>query len=141
MSLSADTLLGLVQDYWPSRDAADQEPGPEAHRLQSLWNQKLQERESWDALLDQMEQAFPDDTVADITATLDACFRCAVYPDNAPGAPALRWVTVGCASIIAPVFTVFRLQFEYGTERILRQLDLEPPLATEPVGTLSRLME
>lgn len=141
MSLSAGTLLGIVQDYWPSREDERQEPGPEAHRLRSLWNQKLQERQSWDALLDQMEAAFPHDTVADITATLDACFRCAVYPENAPGAPASRWVTVGCASIIAPVFTVFRLQFEYGAERILRQLDLEPPLTTEPGRTLSRLME
>ncbi|RKH65565.1 hypothetical protein D7W81_16730 [Corallococcus aberystwythensis] len=52
----------------------------------------------------------------------------------------MHWVYVGCASIIAPVYTVYRAQFEYGERRIFRQLDLEPP-AVEPAVTLARLME
>ncbi|MFP2900608.1 hypothetical protein [Corallococcus sp. 4LFB] len=52
----------------------------------------------------------------------------------------MGWVYVGCASVIAPVYTVYRVLFEYGEDRVFRQLDLEPP-AVEPAVTMARLME
>ncbi|RKG85648.1 hypothetical protein [Corallococcus terminator] len=137
---SAEALKDIARDYWPSRNDDTQEPGPEAHRLHSLWARKLQERASWDALIEQMKQEFSEDTVADITATSDACFRCAVYPSEASVTPGLRWVLVGCASILAPVFTVYRVQFEYGVQRTLRQLELEAS-STEVAIRLARILE
>ncbi|NOK19490.1 hypothetical protein [Corallococcus carmarthensis] len=137
---STEELLEIARTYWPSQEDPNQEPGPEAHRLHVLWRRKLAEPGPWDALIDQLELAFPQDTVADITTTSDAGHWCAIYPGPSPEPPGLGWVYVGSASIIAPVYTVYRVQFEYSERRIFRQLDLEPP-AVEPTVTMKRLME
>ncbi|RKH00679.1 hypothetical protein [Corallococcus carmarthensis] len=137
---SIEKLLEIARTYWPSQEDPNQEPSPEAHLLRALWNKKLEKPGPWDVLIEQLRNAFPENSVGNITTASDACFWCAIYPSHSREPPGLHWVYVGCASIIAPVYTVYRVQFEYGERRTFRQLDLEPP-AVEPAVTMSRLME
>ncbi|MBZ4335146.1 hypothetical protein NR800_04170 [Corallococcus interemptor] len=137
---STKVLLEIARTYWPSYEDPNQEPSPEEHVLHALWRKKLAEPGPWDVLMDQLDQAFPQNPIGDITTSRDGCFWCAIYPSRDRERSGLHWVYVGCASIIAPVYTVYRVQFEYGERRIFRQLDLEPP-AVEPAVTMARLME
>ncbi|MBN9686323.1 MULTISPECIES: hypothetical protein [unclassified Corallococcus] len=137
---SIEKLLEVARTYWPSQEDPNQELSPEEQRLHELWQTKLAEPGAWDVLIEQLRTTFPENGVGNITTSRDASFWCAIYATRTREPPGLHWVYVGCASIIAPVYTVYRVQFEYGERRFFRQLDLEPP-AVEPAVTMARLME
>jgi hypothetical protein len=146
MAISPEQLISLVKDYWPSnRDPhSSQEPGPEAMRLHERWEQELKSIHRWWAFLEELERELPDFSIGDATATPDACFRCVAYPAKDRPQPALRWVVVGCVSILAPVYTVYGVQFEYSeTTRLFRALDFDPrrPEIRAPAEVIARKIE
>jgi hypothetical protein len=49
------------------------------------------------------------------------------YPNRNLPQPALRWVVVGCVSFLAPVYTLYGVQFDYSNgDRTFKQLALWP---------------
>ncbi|NOK12377.1 hypothetical protein [Corallococcus exercitus] len=137
---STEELLEIARTYWPSQEDPNQELSPEELRLHALWQKKLAEPGPWDVLIEQLRKAFPEKGIGNITTSRDASFWCVIYPSRGREPPGLHWVYVGCASIIAPVYTVYRTLIEFGERQVFRQLDLEPP-AVEPAITMARLME
>ncbi len=86
----------------------------------------------------------PGFRIGQITATCDACFRCGAYPPVARLQPPFEWVVVGCMSILAPVYTVYGVQYEYrGKKRIRDQVFLMdlPPMMHAPAATMARRIE
>lgn len=146
MALTLEELMSVARTYWPSNKdyRLSQEPSPEMKRLYERWAQELQKIDRWWAFLEQLERELPGFVIGDATATPDACFRCVAYPGGKSQQPALRWVVVGCVSILAPVYTVYGVQFEYGeTTRVPRALDFEP-LGSElraPVEVIAQNIE
>ncbi|MFP2910949.1 hypothetical protein ACLESD_39120 [Pyxidicoccus sp. 3LFB2] len=146
MPSSNERLLAIARNYWRSdKDHHFKlELSPEAQRLQQLWEQKLAQEGRWEVLLDRLEASLPDFTIGDATATCDAAFRCAVYPPRGESLPRFRWVVVGCISILAPVYSVYGVRYEYsGATRVGEQLYLASllPEMQAPADLVGRAIE
>ncbi|WNG44085.1 hypothetical protein F0U60_08215 [Archangium minus] len=140
MPLSAEQLLTLARNYFRSDREYENKPesAPEHIRLCELWEQKLKKLDQWWAFLDELEKELPDFTIGDGTATANTSFRCSAY------APGNRQVVVGCVSILAPVYTVYGVQYEYsGDKRIGHKvfLDSLPPEMRRPAEVIARKLE
>ncbi len=110
MKPSIEELLAVARDYWPSSLEASLHPEtcPEYHRLQERWRQELTRLDRWYAFLDGLKNDLPGFIVGDATATVDACWRCAVYPRECNASPS-DWAVVGCVSILTPVSTLYAI--------------------------------
>jgi hypothetical protein len=126
MSLTSEQLISIAQDYWQSFKDYDQEPSPEDERRFAVCRQKLQEHDRWLALLKDLRRELPEFSIGDYTGG-SPCFCCVAYPSRTLPQPALRWVAVGCVSFLAPVYTLYGVQFDYShNERIFKKLALWP---------------
>lgn len=146
MPLSAEQLQAIAREYWPPtyESYLTGELSPEAHRLHERWEQALKRIDQWWAFLDELERELPEYTLGDATATINACFRCTAYLAQPRLLRGLRWVVVGCVSILAPVYTVYGVQFEYvGKKRTCAQVRLEalPPEIQRPADIIARKLE
>jgi hypothetical protein len=143
MPLSSEHLLSIARNYWPSSNEhyLRGEASPEIERLQKLWQQELKKLDRWWALLDDLERELPEFDIGDATATIDASFRCIAYSGKT--APH-RFAVVGCLSILAPVFTVYGLEFEETEEtRTVRRICFEPLPAEmqNPANVIAKKIE
>jgi hypothetical protein len=114
MSLSAEHLLSVARTYWRADKIYHSrvDNSPEHKKLGELWEKELQKIDRWRAFLDGLKQELPGFTLGDATATPDACFRCAAYSPRteAPTAPT-RFIVVGCVSILAPIYTIYGVEY------------------------------
>ncbi|WP_375767422.1 hypothetical protein NR798_37955 [Archangium gephyra] len=153
MPISADDLLSVVRNYWRSDHAFDDkaENSPETKRLQREWAQALEKMDQWRVLLRELGAALPHFNIGNATATSDACFRCSVYPNREPvytnpgdEPRSRRWAVVGCVSILAPVYSIYGVQYDYrGKERIAERVffDPLPPEMQAPAEIIARKLE
>ena len=121
MTFSAEHLLSVARRYWPAELEVYLHPeiSSERKRLQERWRQELSRMDRWRQFLDALGGELPGFTMGNVTVPFDACFRCAAYPKNCDPAPQSEWVIVGCASILAPVYTVYGVRFaRKGKERL-----------------------
>ncbi|QRO03070.1 hypothetical protein JRI60_27660 [Archangium violaceum] len=114
MSFTSEQLLAIARNYWRADKTyhfrADN--GPEYERLCGLWEEALKKIDRWWAFLDELKTDLPEFTIGDATATPDACFRCAAYSPVSSLSNTRRFVVVGCVSILAPVYTVYGVEYE-----------------------------
>jgi len=126
MTPTRDQLLSIALDYWPSFKDYEQNPSLEDERRFAVCEQKLQEHDRWLAFLDELDKELPAFTISDYTGP-GPCFCCVAYPDQRLPQPPVRWVVAACVSFLAPVYTVYGVQFDYsGNERVFKQLALWP---------------
>ena len=145
MMPSPEQLLAIARKYW----RADKiyhfrtDSSPENTRLCDLWDEKLKKLDQWWAFLEELEKELPGFTIGDGTATANTSFRCSAYPPRHP--PPLRpWVVVGCVSILAPIYTVYGVQFEYSGKKHSGYkvfLDVLPPEMRHPAEVIARRLE
>jgi hypothetical protein len=146
MPFSAEQLQAIAREYWPSTYEyyLKCERSPEADRLHERWEEELKKIDQWWAFLDDLERDLPEYRIGDATATPDASFRCIAYPDQPRLLRGFRWDVVGCVSILAPVYTVYGVQFEYrGKKRTCAQVSFEPlpPEIRGPADIIARKLE
>ena len=110
MNISAERLLAIAQSYWPV--TKDNDSDLKYKLLTDLWEQELKRNEQWHAFRRDLKKAFPGFTIGDATATPDACFRCPVYPPDTHAPAGDNFIVVGCKSILAPVYTVYGVEYE-----------------------------
>lgn len=144
--LSAEQLTAIACDYWPrSMEAAlHPEVSPQLERLRERWRQTLAEMERWRSFVERLKEDLPGFTVGEITSTVDACLRCAVYPRDVHRPPNADWAVVGCMSILAPVYSVFAVRLAYRNgKRVGHSLffDALPPELETIAGVLSKGLE
>jgi hypothetical protein len=124
MSLSQEQLLAIAGKYWRTDKAYD--GSLERMKLTDLWDEELKKIGQLWALLDELKKELPDFTIGNATATPDACFRCAAYSpvDEISGR---RFIVVGCVSILAPVYTVYGMEYvRVGKKRHNPRVFFEP---------------
>lgn len=126
MPPTRDQLLSIALDYWPSFKDYEQKPSPADERRFAVCKQRLQEHDRWVAFLKDLRRELPEFTIGDYTGP-GPCFCCVAYPDRSLPQPSLRWVVAACVSFLAPVYTVYAVQFDYSdNERVFKQLALWP---------------
>lgn len=131
MTPSAEELLTIARQYWDSSKnfLLNQEASPERRRLQALWAQERQHMERWWAFLSDLKKALPGFILGNIVTTADASFRCMVYPDSGQAPSGHSWAVVGCVSILAPVYAVYSVEYEYANgKRLDFRTHFEPNL-------------
>jgi hypothetical protein len=129
MKPSAEQLLAIVRNYWPSEDLdvyCGFKRTPEVERFEELWERELKKIDRWRAFLASFRAELPEFTLSDITAPVDASFRCGAYPKADPQQTQREWVVVGCLSILAPVYTVYGVQYTYDGKKRSHELFFEP---------------
>ncbi|WP_158502008.1 hypothetical protein [Vitiosangium sp. GDMCC 1.1324] len=139
-------MLSVARNYWrPDKDFDFRpENSPESERFLDLWEQEFKKMDQWRAFLRELGGALPDFNIGNATSTCDACFRCSVYPRAENKQQPRRWVVVGCVSILAPVYTLYGVQYSYrGRERITERIffDSFPPEMQAPAETVARRIE
>ncbi|PTL83766.1 hypothetical protein [Vitiosangium sp. GDMCC 1.1324] len=153
MSPTTEELIAIARQYWrPDKDYG-LGSNPEHHRLQGRWAQALKEFDRWRAMKREIKHELRQELpglklkMGDATATPDACFRCQVYPDERTedGRVLPRpWILVGCASIIAPVYIVYAVEYDVvGMEELHPRVLLEPfpPELRRPAEIIGRKIE
>jgi hypothetical protein len=146
MKLSAEQLLAIARKYWPSEDL-DEYCGfkrtPEMDRFHELWQRELKKIDRWREFLRSFRAELPDFTLTDITAPVDASFRCGAYPKAEPKRAPSRWVVVGCLSILAPVYTVYGVRYTYTGKMRSDEVFFEPlpPEMRGPADIIARHLE
>lgn len=141
MSLPRDQLLAIAEEYWRADKSYD--GSPEHRRLTDLWDQELKKLDQWWALLDELKKELPGFTIGNATATPDACFRCAVY-SSVNESSARRFIVVGCVSLLAPVYTVYGVDYvRVGKKRHDTRVFFEPLPAEmrHPADVISKRIE
>lgn len=125
MSLDRAQLLSIALDHWPSFKDYSQGPSPEDKRRFMVCEQRLQEHSRWRALLKDLGSELTELRIGDYTGP-GPCFCCVAYPPkNTP--PGLHWVVVGCVSFLAPVYSIYAVQFDYSDHaRAFEQLAFWP---------------
>ncbi|NOK31856.1 hypothetical protein D7W79_00780 [Corallococcus exercitus] len=127
MPPSTEQLLAIARHYWPASVSDADEPGPELTRLFKRFDEALQDLGPWRGFLGQLRTLFPEGSVGDGTGPTRCSFRCIVYPAKGVPMPPIPWAVVGCMSVLAPVFTVYGITFEYeGRKRRAARLHLTP---------------
>ena len=144
MPLSAKDLLSIARDYWrPDKHFSFRpENSPEAEKFLDLWERELKKMDQWRAFLRDLGESLPDFNIGNATATCDACFRCSVYPKAEGTSQPRRWVVVGCLSILAPVYTIYGVQYsDQDSERVVGIFDSLPPEMQAPAEVVAKRME
>jgi hypothetical protein len=143
MTFTVEHLLSIARGYWPSdkEHYLRPEQSPEIARFQELWRHELKKMDQWGTFVRNLSGDLPGFTVGNVTAPVDACFRCAAYPEAGHKPHSHRWVVVGCLSILAPVYTLYGVQYRYsGTKRTGDEVFLEllPPEMRAPADIIAR---
>jgi hypothetical protein len=146
MKLTVDQFLSIARNYWPSdlESSLRPERSPEVARLHDLWNKELKGMGRWAEFVRALNEDLPEFTVGNITATFDACLRCGAYPKTNRAPAASGWVVVGCVSILAPVYAIYGMQYEYnGKQRFGEEVFFEPLPARmrAPADLIARKLE
>jgi hypothetical protein len=150
MTMTVEELIDRARDYWPADFEwfLKGEETPETARRDALRRQVWRERgKQWLAMVEDLKQDLPGFSIRDVTAPSDYCLRCAAYPPAEQKKPPLVQVVVGCLSMIAPVYTVYALHYEYRPRKrppmSNHQLFLDelPPELRGPADAIARRME
>jgi hypothetical protein len=149
MTTSVDGLLAVARRYWRADDDyyVRGEKSPEAERFEARWKEVMPRMDEWRAMLAELRRDLPGFSIGQITTTIDASFRCSAVPPDEQLRPPHRWVVVGCMSILAPVYTVYGLRYEYRRNQLLKVsneqlfLDELPAEMRQPAEAMARRME
>ncbi|WP_224367818.1 hypothetical protein [Hyalangium versicolor] len=146
MAMTAEQLLSIARNYWPADkdEYLRPEKSPAVARFQALWRQELGKMDGWTAFVRSLDAALSGFTVTNVTVPVDACLRCAAYPEAALESASSRWVVVGCVSILAPVYTVYGVRYEFSGKRRVGDHVFFEPLPAEmqaPAAIMGRNIE
>ncbi|MCP3144166.1 hypothetical protein [Pyxidicoccus xibeiensis] len=147
MDLSPEKLLAIARNYWRADREYDDalESPPEFKRFSLLWDETLRdELDRWRALQDSLRSELPDFNLHDGTTSSEGAFRFMAYAHSPRKPPPFRFVLVGCISILAPLYTVYGVQYDFvGRERHNPRLSFEPLPAEmrAPAEVISRSIE
>jgi len=147
MDLSPEALLVIARKYWRADNAYDAtlENPPEYKRLSALWDEKLRDDlDRWRAFLDALRPELPDFRIRDGTTSSEGAFRLMAYADSPRQPPPFRFALVGCVSILAPIYTVYGVRYDFvGSARHHPKLSFEPlpPEMRAPADVIARKLE
>ncbi|WP_257446110.1 hypothetical protein [Archangium lipolyticum] len=146
MSFTSEQLLAIARNYWRADKIYHfrSDSSPEHERLCGLWEEELKKIERWWAFLDELKKELPGFTIGDATATPDACFRCAAYSPVGDLSNTRRFAVVGCVSILAPVYTVYGVEYSRIEKKRHNPRAFFEPLPAEmrhPADVVSRKIE
>lgn len=148
MDCSPENLLAIARKYWRADREYDGKSvnSPEYDALCDLWDERLRnDLERWSGFLNALRTELPGFEIGNATVGPAAsAFRCVAYARSPRNRPPFRFALVGCVSILAPICTVYGVQYDFvGSARHNPRVSFEP-LPSEmrgPADIISRRLE
>ncbi|HZI14368.1 MAG TPA: hypothetical protein VE153_28640 [Myxococcus sp.] len=147
MDLSPETLLDIARKYWRADREYDGrlESPPEYQRFGALWDEKLKgDLQRWRSFQDALRTELPGFIIHDGTSSFEGAFRFMAYAVSPRSSPPFRFALVGCLSVLAPICTVYGVQYDFvGKERHNPRLSFDPfpPEMSDPADLIARNLE
>ncbi|WP_434388149.1 hypothetical protein [Melittangium boletus] len=143
---SKEDLISIVQKHYDSTNAFMFTAGltPEAKRLNGAWKKWIDNRDSWHTFRDELSRLLPSYVIGETYPSMDGGPRCIVYHPIDSCTLESNWDVVGCMSLLAPVYFVYGVQWEYveGIRKNFRASFAQPPpIMAEPAQVMARTIE
>ena len=102
---------------------------PEAKRLAETWQQWIANMGPWKAFKAELRSALPTYIIGETYPSMDGGPRCIVYLPKESWSPNFNWDVVGCVSLLAPVYFVYGVEWDYidGHRQNFRASFEQPP--------------
>jgi hypothetical protein len=143
---STEDLVRIVRNYYNS--SSDflfmSEPSPEENRRQVLWMQWMENMEPWTAFRARLRAELPNYKTGEACSSADGGPRCVVYPPRKSWFPQANWEVVGCVSLLAPVYFVYGVEYDYidgRTQNYKASFGPPPSNMVLPTQVVARVIE
>ena len=128
---SKEELLAIIRKYYDSSNAFmfTTELSPETKRHDEIWKQWIANMDPWYAFRDELRSALPNYIIGETYPSMDGGPRCMVYLPKESWSPKSNWDVVGCVSLLAPVYFVYGVEWDYidGRRQNFRASFEQPP--------------
>jgi hypothetical protein len=146
MTPSREELLAVVRKYYESSNEFlyTSETSPETKRRHALWTQRIENMGPWKAFRARLRSELPKFNTGETGSTADGALRCMVYPLKDLSPPTSNWVVVGCVSILAPVYFVYGVEYDYIDGRLQNHkasFEQPPPSMVLPAQVVAKTIE
>jgi hypothetical protein len=151
MPYTAEQLLAVARQYWRGDKVYDDadEFSPEHLRISRRWQEELRRVEWWEGFSVELSRSLPGLSIGSNPATCDTSWKYLAYDKAGCEPSTFRFVVAGCVSILAPVYAVYAVRYDFGEhdelgrERLNPRLDLMPlpPEMREVGDIMSRKIE
>jgi hypothetical protein len=148
MDFSSENLLAIARKYWRADKVYDGRlvNSPEYDRLCDLWEERLRnDLERWTAFLEALRPELPGFDLGSATVpSSSSSFRCVAYARSPRQSPPFHFAVVGCVSILAPLYSVYGVQYDFvGPEQHNPRVSFEPlpPEMREPADIIAQKIE
>jgi hypothetical protein len=146
MTPSKEDLIATVCKYYNSSNASlfATEPSPETKRRQALWAQWIANMEPWYAFRGELSSALPNYRIGETYPSADGGPRCMVYLPKEAWSPKSNWDVVGCVSLLAPVYFVYGVEWDYiggRAQNFRASFEQPPPSMVWPAQVVARMIE
>lgn len=146
MSISKEELIAIVQNYYDSSNAFlfTTELSPEAKRHYELWKQWTANMHPWKEFKAELRSALPNYQIGETYPSADGGPRCLVHLPRESWSPTSNWTVVGCVSLLAPVYFVHGVEWDYIGGRVQNakaHVGQPPPSMLLPTRVVTRVIE
>jgi hypothetical protein len=146
MTPSKEDLITIVRRYYDSSNAFlfTTELSPEAERRQALWTQWIANMGPWRAFKAALRSALPNYDFGETFPSDDGGPRCMVYLPKEVRSPTSNWTVVGCVSLLAPVYFVHGVEYDYingHAQNFRASFEQPPPSMILPAQVVARTIE
>lgn len=143
---SKEDLIAIVRQYYdPSKDFLfTTETSPETKRRQALWKQWIENMEPWKAFRARLRRELPSYSTGETYATDDGAARCLLHLPKESWSPKSNWEVVGCVSLLAPVYFVYGVEYDYidgRAQNYKASFEQPPPSMLLPTQVVARTIE
>jgi len=145
-SLPTEDLIKIAQNHYNSSNDFLFTPKPslEENRRQTLWTQWMENMEPWTAFRARLSTELPNYKTGETYSSADGGPRCVVYPPRESWSPQANWEVVGCVSLLAPVYFVYGVEYDYvdgRTQNHKASFGPPPPNMIGPTQVVARAIE
>jgi hypothetical protein len=143
---SKEDLIAIVRQYYDSNNSFlfTTEASPETNRRQELWAQWIKNLAPWKAFRAKLRSELPNYITGETYATDDGAPRCMVHLPRESWSPKSNWEVVGCVSLLAPVYFVYGVEYDYIDGRAQNHkasFEQPPPSMILPTQVVARTIE
>lgn len=134
MPYTREQLISIAQQYFRN-DREYEDSGrlsPEAQRFHDRWAEEIKRLDWWHGFSEELRRSFPHLVTGNHPATCDSSWKYLVYENTGCKPPAFRFVVAGCVSVLAPVYTIYAVQYDFGEYYMTGPRRLNPRLSLTP---------
>jgi len=140
MPYTGDQLAAIARRYWRNDKIYDSgtAPSPEYLELCLRWQEVNEHVDEWYDFARKLRTVLPHLKIGNHAAACDAAWKYLAYEQFRSGSSEFRFVVVGCVSLLAPVYTLYGVEYDFGEPSHTGRKLLNPRLSLIPLPPAMR---